>query len=108
MQIADCKLQFSFAISAQCTSRFFGDGPHDAQVITGVWFTPGFDQVSMSAVDDLKKVLAAVEATGGIAYSSALAAAHGKAAISALDDLPDSPFKDALVGIARFATQRTH
>ena len=59
-------------------------------------------------VEQLEKVLAAVEQTGGLAYSAALAAAHGKAAISALDDLPDSPFKDALVGIARFATQRTH
>jgi octaprenyl-diphosphate synthase len=59
-------------------------------------------------VENLDKVLAAVEQTGGITYSAALAAAHGQAAISALGDLPDSPFKDALIGIARFATQRTH
>ena len=59
-------------------------------------------------IDSLEKVLAAVEQTGGLAYSAALATAHGLAAISALGDLPDSPFKDALVGIARFATQRTH
>ena len=25
-------------------TRFFGDGPNDAQVTTGTWFTPGFDQ----------------------------------------------------------------
>ena len=25
-------------------TRFFGDGPNDAHVTTGVWFTPGFDQ----------------------------------------------------------------
>lgn len=59
-------------------------------------------------VEHLEKVLAAVVETGGITYSAALAAAHAAAAISALDDLPDSPFKDALIGIARFATQRTH
>ena len=59
-------------------------------------------------IDSLEKVLAAVEQTGGLAYSAALATAHGLAAISALGDLPDSPFKDALIGIARFATQRTH
>jgi len=59
-------------------------------------------------VDRLAEVLEAVEATGGLAYSSALAARHADAAISTLGGLPDSPYKDALTGIARFATQRTH
>ena len=59
-------------------------------------------------VDRLKDVLAAVESTGSIAYSAALAAQHSHAAISALGDLPDSPHKDALKGLARFAIQRTH
>jgi octaprenyl-diphosphate synthase len=59
-------------------------------------------------VEELEAVLAAVESTGGITYSAALAARHGEAAIAALGELPDSPFKDALAGVARFATQRTH
>ena len=59
-------------------------------------------------IDRLAEVLAAVESTGGLAYSSALAARHADAAISALGDFPDSPFKDALTGVARFAVQRTH
>ena len=59
-------------------------------------------------IERLKDVLAAVESTGGLTYSSALAARHGDAAISALGDLPDSPHKDALIGIARFAVQRTY
>ncbi|MGH8443443.1 MAG: polyprenyl synthetase family protein, partial [Nevskiaceae bacterium] len=59
-------------------------------------------------IEHLSAVLAAVESTGGLAYSSALAARHADAAISALGDLPDSPYKDALNGIARFATQRTY
>ena len=59
-------------------------------------------------IERLDEVLAAVESTGGLAYSSALAARHGDAAIAALGGLPDSPYKDALNGIARFATQRTH
>ena len=59
-------------------------------------------------VDRLAEVLAAVESTGGISYSAALAARHADAAITALGDLPDSPYKDALVGVARFAVQRTH
>jgi octaprenyl-diphosphate synthase len=59
-------------------------------------------------IERLNEVLAAVESTGGLAYSSALAARHSEAAIAALGGLPDSPYKDALNGIARFATQRTH
>ncbi|HUR40129.1 MAG TPA: polyprenyl synthetase family protein [Verrucomicrobiae bacterium] len=59
-------------------------------------------------VDQLAEVLAAVEATGGITYSAALAARHADAAIEALGGVPESPFKDALTGIARFAVQRTH
>src|SRR5689334_986966 len=59
-------------------------------------------------VDRLAEVLGAVESTGGLAYSSALGARHGEAAIAALGGLPETPFKEALVGIARFATQRTH
>jgi octaprenyl-diphosphate synthase len=59
-------------------------------------------------IERLNEVLAAVESTGGLAYSSALAARHSEAAIAALGGLPDSPYKDALTGIARFATQRTH
>lgn len=66
------------------------------------------DALREGRVERLADVLAAVESTGGISYSAALAARHVDAAIAALADLPDSPFKDALVGIARFAVQRTH
>jgi octaprenyl-diphosphate synthase len=65
------------------------------------------DALREGRIERLDEVLAAVESTGGITYSSALAARHGDAAISALGDLPDSPCKDALIGIARFAVQRT-
>lgn len=66
------------------------------------------DALREGRVERLGEVLAAVESTGGITYSSALAARHGDAAIAALGDLPDSPCKQALIGIARFAIQRTH
>jgi octaprenyl-diphosphate synthase len=66
------------------------------------------DAIREGRVDRLEEVLAAVESTGGITYSSALAARHADAAISALGGLPGSPFKDALIGIARFAVQRTY
>ncbi len=64
--------------------------------------------LSEGRIDQLAEVLAAVESTGGLAYSSALAARHSEAAIAALGGLPESPCKNALVGIARFATQRTY
>ena len=66
------------------------------------------DALREGRVERLPEVLAAVESTGGITYSAALAARHGDAAIAALGDLPDSPYKDALTGIARFAIQRTY
>lgn len=66
------------------------------------------DALREGRVERLAEVLAAVESTGGISYSAALAARHADAAITALGDLPDSPYKDALVGVARFAVQRTH
>lgn len=66
------------------------------------------DALREGRIEQLEAVLAAVESTGGITYSSALAARHGDAAIAALGGLPDSPYKDALTGIARFAIQRTY
>ena len=66
------------------------------------------DAIREGRLDRLPEVLAAVESTGGIAYSAALAASHVEAAISALEELPGSPCKDALKGLARFALQRTH
>jgi octaprenyl-diphosphate synthase len=58
-------------------------------------------------LERLPEVLKTVESAGGIAYSAALAARHAEAAVAALKDVPDSPFKDALAGLARFAVQRT-
>jgi octaprenyl-diphosphate synthase len=58
-------------------------------------------------IERLPEVLKTVESAGGIAYSAALAARHADAAVAALKDVPDSPFKDALAGLARFAVQRS-
>ena len=66
------------------------------------------DALRQGRVEKLAEVLAAVESTGGITYSAALAARHADAAVAALGDVPDSPFKEALTGVARFAVQRTH
>jgi octaprenyl-diphosphate synthase len=59
-------------------------------------------------LEALEDVIGAVESAGGIPYSAALAARHADEAIAALGGLPESPFKEALAGLARFAVQRTH
>jgi octaprenyl-diphosphate synthase len=57
-------------------------------------------------VEQLESVLAAVESTGAIPYTRALAERHCHAAIQTLSDLPDSPYKAALVQLAQFNTHR--
>ncbi len=52
-------------------------------------------------------ILAAVERSGGLAYTAGLAEREAQKAEAALDDLPASPYRDALAGLARFAVSRT-
>jgi octaprenyl-diphosphate synthase len=57
-------------------------------------------------VDQLGKVLAAIESTGAVPYTRALAERHGREAEAAVSGLPESPFKTALIGLARYNTAR--
>jgi octaprenyl-diphosphate synthase len=66
------------------------------------------DAIKNARLDQLNSVLKAVESTGAIHYTAALASRHADAAIAALDGVPDSPFKDALLQLARFAVSRVH
>ncbi len=59
-------------------------------------------------VENLSSVLDAVESTGGITYSAALAKQHVEQAINALGELPESPCQQAMMGLARFATERVN
>ncbi len=52
-------------------------------------------------------ILAAVERSGGLEYTAGLAEREAQKAESALDELPASPYRDALAGLARFAVSRT-
>ncbi len=58
--------------------------------------------------EGLEDVLAAVEGTDAIPYTRALAESHRDKAIAALGDLPDSPYKSALNGLAAFACSRLY
>ncbi|MBI2383673.1 MAG: polyprenyl synthetase family protein [Gammaproteobacteria bacterium] len=66
------------------------------------------DAIRAGRADRMREVLAAVESTGAIAYSAALAKRYAQDAISALGEVPDSPHKHALIGLARFAVERAH
>jgi octaprenyl-diphosphate synthase len=52
-------------------------------------------------------ILAAVERSGGLEYTATLAAQEAGKAEEALAELPASPYRDALAGLARFAVSRT-
>ena len=56
----------------------------------------------------MPEVLAAIGHTGGIGYSQQRAAHYAALAENALDGLPDSPWLQALRGLAHYSTARNH
>ncbi|MGB0218779.1 MAG: polyprenyl synthetase family protein [Sinimarinibacterium flocculans] len=57
-------------------------------------------------IDRLDEVLKAVESTGAIPYTRALAERHSRDAAQALSEIPDSPYRNALLELARFNLTR--
>ena len=64
--------------------------------------------VEAGEVEAMPEVLAAIDATGGIAYSRRRAEDYADAAERALDDLDDNDAVAALRGLARYAVGRDH
>ena len=64
------------------------------------------DAIQHGRVDQLENVLKAVESTGAIPYTRALAERHSRLAEESLGDVPDSPYKIAMIELARFNTNR--
>ena len=64
------------------------------------------DAITNGRVDQLQAVLKAVESTGAIPYTRALAERHSRKAIESLGEIPDSPHKEAMIELARFNTNR--
>ncbi|MDQ2693874.1 MAG: octaprenyl diphosphate synthase [Pseudomonadota bacterium] len=58
--------------------------------------------------DHIESVTRAIESTGAIAYTARLARQEANKAIDALALVPESPYKDALVGLAEFSVRRTY
>ncbi|WP_334178306.1 polyprenyl synthetase family protein [Pseudoxanthomonas sp.] len=64
--------------------------------------------VQEGEADAMPEVLAAIHATGGLAYSRERAHAYATLAEQALDGLPESDALAALRGLARYAVERGH
>ncbi len=58
--------------------------------------------------DQITAVLTAIESTGATAYTARRAENEAERAIQALAAIPESPYKQALLDLARFSIQRTH
>jgi octaprenyl-diphosphate synthase len=64
--------------------------------------------IEQGGVPDLPRITAAIESTGGLAYTARLARREAALAIEALAELPDSAYKQALRELADFAVERTY
>jgi octaprenyl-diphosphate synthase len=64
--------------------------------------------IEHGGVAELNEITAAIESTGGLAYTARLARREADLAIEALAELPASAHKQALHELAEFAISRTH
>ena len=64
------------------------------------------DAIANGRIETIDEVLAAVEATGAIPYTRALADRYSESAITALDGVPETPYRTALVELVRFCVGR--
>ena len=64
--------------------------------------------IEQGGLDHIADVLAAIESTGANAYTARRAADEAERAIQALTAIPGSPYKQALLDLARFSIHRTH
>lgn len=64
--------------------------------------------IERGGLEQLDIVTRTIESTGALDYTARLAAAEAEYAIADLDLLQDSPAKDALIGLARFAVNRRY
>jgi octaprenyl-diphosphate synthase len=63
--------------------------------------------IEKGGLTQLEPIIAAIEATGGLEYTAQLARNESAEALTALDALPGSPFKDGLIALARFSVEHT-
>jgi octaprenyl-diphosphate synthase len=59
-------------------------------------------------LEDIERIAKTIQETGALAYTVSRAEKAAGEAINALDALPDSEFKESLIGLAHFSTQRQY
>ncbi len=64
--------------------------------------------IEKGGLERIEEVRAAIESTQAIAYTSQSAREEADLAIAALAPLPESPYKDALYGLAEFSVNRNY
>jgi octaprenyl-diphosphate synthase len=65
------------------------------------------EAIRRGGLAQLEPVIAAIEATGGLDYTLALAREQCTQALAALEGLPDSPYRAGMAALARFAVEHT-
>ncbi len=63
--------------------------------------------IENGGLEQLDVIVGAIESTGALEYTRALAQDEAGQALTALQTLPESPFKQGLASLARFAVERT-
>jgi len=63
--------------------------------------------IEQGGLAQLGPIVEAIEATGGLEYATNFAQRETHQALTALEALPETPFRHALAGLARFAQDRT-
>ena len=63
--------------------------------------------IEQGGLDYIDQVMEAIAATGAIAYAEQTAKKEAALAIEQLVHLPDSPYKEALIGLAKFSVDRS-
>lgn len=64
--------------------------------------------IESGGLDRIDAVRAAIASTGAIEYTARSAQQEAEMAVQALEAIPESPFREALAGLARFAVSRTY
>ena len=65
------------------------------------------DAIKTGGLDHLNEILTIVRESGALDYCMQRAQEESQLAIDALDDLPASKYKDALIALAKLALKRT-
>ena len=64
--------------------------------------------IEEGGADKIESIIKTIRATGALAYTARKAEEAADKAIAALNEVPDSDYKNALIDLARFAVQRNY